>query len=122
MVILVSTSNSPLVRPIVPVTAKSIVSPSLASASTWRNEPGPLSLVLVTVMVLACSATPLAKKKMTTIANLMLGLLLILILASTCRVESTNHLSLITSHFSSMAASGESAESDAALGLLWAWQ
>ncbi|PYI49357.1 MAG: hypothetical protein DMF11_01330 [Verrucomicrobia bacterium] len=37
----------------VPVTAKVIVSPSLASASAWRNEPAPLSLVLVTIMVVA---------------------------------------------------------------------
>ena len=28
-----------------------IVSPLLASASAWRNEPGPLSLVLVTLVV-----------------------------------------------------------------------
>ena len=35
-----------------PVTAKSIVSPSFESASAWRNEPGPLSFVLVTVMTI----------------------------------------------------------------------
>jgi hypothetical protein len=45
--------QSPLVKPIVPVTAKLIVSPSFASASAWRNEPAPLSLVLVTVIVSA---------------------------------------------------------------------
>ena len=53
MVMLLSTSNSPLVKPIVPVMAKLIISPSLASASAWRNEPGPLSFVLVTVIVVA---------------------------------------------------------------------
>jgi hypothetical protein len=37
----------------VPVTAKSIVSPSSASTSACRNEPTPLSLVLVTVIVSA---------------------------------------------------------------------
>ena len=35
------------------VRLKSIVSPSLAIASAWRNEPAPLSLVFVTVMVAA---------------------------------------------------------------------
>src|SRR5215831_8098787 len=34
-------------------TSKFIVSPSLASASAWRSEPGPLSLVLVTVITFA---------------------------------------------------------------------
>jgi len=33
--------------------SKLIVSPLTASASAWRNEPGPLSLVLVTVIVAA---------------------------------------------------------------------
>jgi hypothetical protein len=33
--------------------SKLIVSPSFASASAWRSEPGPLSFPLVTVMVVA---------------------------------------------------------------------
>jgi len=32
---------------------KLIMSPSTASASAWRSEPAPLSLVLVTVIVAA---------------------------------------------------------------------
>ena len=51
MEIILSTSNSPLVRPIVPVIENMIVYPSPASAKAWRNEPGPLSLVLVTMIV-----------------------------------------------------------------------
>ena len=39
------TSNSPLVKPMVPVTAKPIMSPLFASASAWRNESGPLWFV-----------------------------------------------------------------------------
>ena len=42
----------PLVRVMSPVTAKSMVSPELAVAIACRNEPAPLSPVLVTVMVL----------------------------------------------------------------------
>ena len=52
IVMLLSTSSSPAVNPIVPVTAKLIMSPLFASASAWRNEPGPLSSVLVTVMTI----------------------------------------------------------------------
>ena len=47
-------ASSPVVSPIVrPFSARSklIVAPSLASASAWRNEPGPLSFVLVTIVV-----------------------------------------------------------------------
>jgi hypothetical protein len=54
IVTLLSTSNSPLVSPIVPVTVKVIVSPSFASASAWRSEPGSVSFVFVTVIVVAC--------------------------------------------------------------------
>src|SRR6266699_2591472 len=53
MVMLWLTTSSALVRVMVPVTAKLIVSPSFAILSAWRNEPGPLSLVFVTVMVVA---------------------------------------------------------------------
>src|SRR3954468_14707335 len=42
-----------VVKVIVPVTEKLIVSPSLAIPSASRNDPGPLSLVLVTVMISA---------------------------------------------------------------------
>src|SRR5262245_2811401 len=51
IVTFLATNNSPLVNPIVPVTAKPIMSPSFASASGWRSEPGPLSFVLVTIIV-----------------------------------------------------------------------
>src|SRR5438128_8559599 len=51
MVMFLLITSSPLVRLMVPVTANAIVSPSFAIASAWRNEPGPLSLVLVTVIV-----------------------------------------------------------------------
>ena len=50
---LLLTKSSPDVSPMVPVTAKVIVSPSLAIASALRSEPGPLSLVFVTVMIVA---------------------------------------------------------------------
>ena len=53
IVTLLSTTSSPLVSCIVPVTEKLIVSPSFASASAWRNEPAPLSFVFVTVVVAA---------------------------------------------------------------------
>src|SRR5216117_2588088 len=53
MVRLLFTSSSPLVNPMAPVTAKVIVSPLLTSMSAWRNEPGPLSLMFVTIMVVA---------------------------------------------------------------------
>src|SRR5205085_1896731 len=76
MVMLVLTSSSPLVSPIVPVTAKLMVSPSLASASAWRNEPGPLSFVFVTVMVAAeaeITAAPTSAKHMGTPTQEKLG-------------------------------------------------
>src|SRR5262245_38657400 len=55
MVRFLLTTSSPLVNVIVAgvATEKLIVSPGLASAIAWRNEPAPLSLVLVTVMVAA---------------------------------------------------------------------
>src|ERR1041385_3716334 len=55
MLILLFTINAPLVNVIVAgvVSEKPTVSPGLAFASAWRNEPVPLSLVLVTVMVAA---------------------------------------------------------------------
>src|SRR5204863_9977882 len=54
IVTLVSTSNSPLVRLMTPdIPVASIVSPSFAIASAWRNEPRPLSLVLLTMIVVA---------------------------------------------------------------------
>src|SRR5438105_11263620 len=46
-------SNSPLVRRILPLTAKSMVSPDAARAIACRKEPVPLSAVVVTVMVAA---------------------------------------------------------------------
>lgn len=53
IVMLLSITSLSLISAIVPVTAKSIVSPSFTSTSAWRNEPGPLSFALVTVMVVA---------------------------------------------------------------------
>jgi hypothetical protein len=47
------TVKKPVVNVTVPEIEKLIVSPSFASASAWRNEPGPLSFALVTVMVFA---------------------------------------------------------------------
>jgi hypothetical protein len=44
-------TSSPLARAIVPVTPKTIASPAAESASTCRNEPGPLSAREVTVFV-----------------------------------------------------------------------
>src|SRR6266542_4350902 len=64
-----STGSSPLVNTIVPDTAKVIVSPSFAMASAWRNEPAPLSLVLVTVMVAPCARSATAKNRATAIAT-----------------------------------------------------
>ena len=54
IVTLLSTSNCPVVSVMTPeIPIASIVSPSFASASAWRNEPGPLSLVLLTMTVVA---------------------------------------------------------------------
>ncbi|PYJ28101.1 MAG: hypothetical protein DMF24_11165 [Verrucomicrobia bacterium] len=54
IVTLVSTSSSPLVRLITPdIPLASIVSPLFAMASACRNDPGPLSFVLVTGMMVA---------------------------------------------------------------------
>src|SRR6266545_2231109 len=80
MVMFLSTSSSPLVKPILPDTAKVMVSPSLASASAWRNEPGPLSLVFVTVIVAACARNATAQNRAAAIpANLILGVILVFI-------------------------------------------
>jgi hypothetical protein len=51
-------SNSSLVRVIVLLAGseKLIVSPAVAALIACRSEPGPLSAVLVTVMVAACPA------------------------------------------------------------------
>src|SRR4029077_2040381 len=64
MVILLLITSSPLVRLMIcPLSEESklIVSPSLASASAWRNEPGPLAFVLVTVMTSASTDVPRAQ-------------------------------------------------------------
>ena len=56
MVILSATTSSPLVRVMVcpfREESNSMVSPPGASASAWRSEPGPLSAVVVTVIVVA---------------------------------------------------------------------
>ena len=69
MVMLLFTRSSPLVRPIVSVTAKVIVSPSFASASAWRSEPGPLSFVFVTVMTSARAGIVMKHSSTRTIAK-----------------------------------------------------
>jgi hypothetical protein len=46
-------TSSPLIRVMVPVTEKLIVSPELASITAWRREPAPESFKLVTVIVAA---------------------------------------------------------------------
>src|SRR5256886_15644248 len=73
---LLSTSSSPLVRIIVPLTAKVIVSPSLAITSALRSDPGPPSFVFVTTMVSARSAIIAAKNGSTKLANLILDVIL----------------------------------------------
>src|SRR5438046_4677793 len=62
MVMFLLITSSPLVRLIAPVTANVIVSPSLAVARAWRNEPGPLSFVFVTVVVSAEADTAAAQR------------------------------------------------------------
>jgi hypothetical protein len=58
MVTLLVISSSPVVSVMVPeTTVASIVSPSAAQANAPRNEPGPLSAVVVTV-VLQGGGTP----------------------------------------------------------------
>ena len=84
MVMLLLMKSSSLVNPIVPVTAKIIVSPSFASASAWRNEPGPLSLVLVTVMVSAFAGIATAQSNATAVATDLI-VERILVLVSGCR-------------------------------------
>src|SRR5436190_24257982 len=77
MVRFVVINNSPLVKVIRPLTAKVSVSPGVASAMAWRNEPGPLSAVVVTT-----AAHPQGKRSIATTAKingidvLMVGLLL----------------------------------------------
>ena len=62
MVTLWVTCSSPLVNRMVPETpVASIVSPSLAMLSAWRSEPGPLSFVLVTKMVVAYAGIAVMK-------------------------------------------------------------
>jgi len=54
MVTFLSITSSSLVSPMFRpfrLESKMIVSPLCASASAWRNDPGPLSLVLVTLVV-----------------------------------------------------------------------
>src|SRR5438874_11063761 len=70
MVMFLLIISSPLVRPMMPVTAKVIVSPSFASASACRNEPGPPSLVLVTVMMFASADVTTAQTSVKQIETL----------------------------------------------------
>ena len=61
------TSSKPVRRIVWPLSAgsKSIVSPSLASVSAWRSEPGPLSFVLITVIVFARAGVAIAQSSST---------------------------------------------------------
>src|SRR6266571_1036669 len=94
MVMLLFTTSSPLVNPMVPVTAKLIVSPSFTMASALRSEPGPLSLMLVTVMVSLRAVSATAQNNATQIAaELMFWVILIfiwLLLAGDCSLIPTD--------------------------------
>jgi hypothetical protein len=69
IVTLLSTNNSPLVRVMTPeMLVASIVSPSFASRSAWRKEPGPLSLVLLTMIVPAFTWIASAQARLKQIA------------------------------------------------------
>src|SRR5436190_7582753 len=68
--------SSPLVKVIAPVTEKSIVSPEVAAAIALRNEPGPLSVVVVTVIVAAipgCTSRTASRNKKKPIRFLILS-------------------------------------------------
>jgi len=74
-----SIASSSLVRLMVcPLSegSKLIMSLSFASASAWRNEPGPLSFVLMTVMV---AAYAIAQSSATQIAAQPIGTILVFI-------------------------------------------
>lgn len=72
IVTLLSTRNSPLVRMIAPeMPVASIVSPSFAMASACRNEPAPLSFVLVTGIMAARVGTVAHKSAMQITGNLL---------------------------------------------------
>ena len=77
MVSALLSSNAPLVRLITPETPEaSIVSPSFASASAWRNDPAPLSLVLVTGMIFATADNRRAQAIINQIAGALLRITL----------------------------------------------
>jgi hypothetical protein len=86
MLMFLFTSSSPLVSPMVPVTANVIVSPSFASASACRNEPGPLSFVFVTGMMLECART-IAHKSATQITGNLVQLDVILVFTKFYRYQ-----------------------------------
>ena len=70
MVRFLSITSSPLVKVIVPVTEKLIVSPGAASRIACLRDPGSLSVVFVTVIVLPTAARlnisrPATPKKIT---------------------------------------------------------
>jgi hypothetical protein len=68
MMTLFPTSNSPLVSVMTPeMPVASIVSPSFATASACRNEPEPLSFVLVTLIVAARAGIATALNSITAI-------------------------------------------------------
>ena len=67
--------SSPLVSVIVwPLSAGSnwIMSPSLAAAIAPRSEPGPLSFMLVTVIVVACAGIATAQTNARQIVSMLL--------------------------------------------------
>src|SRR5438067_13001898 len=64
-------TNSPLIRVMVPrLGAKVIVSPDEALRIACRNDPGPLSFVLVTGIVVACAGITTAQSSNATIVNI----------------------------------------------------
>ena len=71
---LLLTNSSPLVSRMVPETpVASMVSPSAAAASAARNVPGPLSAVLVTVIVPASAAWRASSAGSSRVANLFMS-------------------------------------------------
>src|SRR5882724_6485706 len=63
VMLLLMTSSALVTEMVCPLSegSKSIVSPSCESTSACRNDPGPLSFVLVTVMVVAQADVPTAQ-------------------------------------------------------------
>src|SRR6476646_1570768 len=95
IVTFLATTSAPLVRVIVPRTAKVMRSPSCATASAWRNEPGPLSFVFVTVIVAACDDIIVIDSSSNT-AMAMVRLIKRFVSLYRCRVERVNSAATIS--------------------------